>query len=150
VIVFVERLAMGQKVSPLRPPCHLLHKEVEVGEAIGFICRVGEISRRPANVAALEPEAHPRALQRGGLTIQERRVLAHLAGGLSNPEIASALNLTRSTVKTYLQSALRKMGARNRVHALVRAAELGILDPGLARGRPAAPAVPPPHLKGSA
>jgi DNA-binding NarL/FixJ family response regulator len=47
--------------------------------------------------------------------------------GETNPEIATALGLTRNTVKTYLQRALEKLGARNRIEALARANESGIL-----------------------
>jgi DNA-binding NarL/FixJ family response regulator len=47
--------------------------------------------------------------------------------GGTNPEIAEALGLTRNTVKTYVQSALTKLGARNRIEALNRLDELGLL-----------------------
>ena len=47
--------------------------------------------------------------------------------GETNPEIADALGLTRNTVKTYVQTALYKLGARNRIEALNRLSELGLL-----------------------
>ena len=47
--------------------------------------------------------------------------------GETNPEIAGSLGLARNTVKTYLQRAMEKLGAHNRVEALARANELGIL-----------------------
>jgi two-component system nitrate/nitrite response regulator NarL len=47
--------------------------------------------------------------------------------GKTNPEIAEALGLARNTVKTYLQRALEKLHAHNRVEALARASQLGIL-----------------------
>jgi DNA-binding CsgD family transcriptional regulator len=47
--------------------------------------------------------------------------------GRTNPEIAAELGLTRNTVKTYLQRSLEKLGARNRVEALAKASQLGIL-----------------------
>jgi DNA-binding NarL/FixJ family response regulator len=47
--------------------------------------------------------------------------------GETNPEIAYALGLTRNTVKTYLQRTLEKLNARNRIEALIRANEIGIL-----------------------
>src|SRR6266567_2200371 len=40
---------------------------------------------------------------------------------------AAATGLSRNTVKTYLQSALQKLGARNRVEAIARASEFGLL-----------------------
>jgi len=68
-----------------------------------------------------------RKLKEHGLTRREYDILRRVAMGETNPEIASALGLTRNTVKTYLQRALEKLGARNRVEALSRANQLGIL-----------------------
>jgi DNA-binding NarL/FixJ family response regulator len=68
-----------------------------------------------------------RKLREHGLTRREYEILRHVAMGQTNPEIADALGLTRNTVKTYLQRALEKLGARNRVEALARANQLGIL-----------------------
>jgi two-component system nitrate/nitrite response regulator NarL len=68
-----------------------------------------------------------RKLREHGLTRREYEILRHVAMGETNPEIASALGLTRNTVKTYLQRSLEKLGARNRVEALARANQLGIL-----------------------
>ncbi|WP_239395629.1 response regulator transcription factor, partial [Frankia sp. CiP3] len=68
-----------------------------------------------------------RKLREHGLTRREYDILRHVAMGETNPEIASALGLTRNTVKTYLQRTLEKLGARNRVEALSRANQLGIL-----------------------
>lgn len=62
-----------------------------------------------------------------GLTRREYDVLRRVALGETNPEIAEAMNLSRNTVKSYLQSALSKLGARNRVEALLRAGELDLL-----------------------
>jgi two-component system, NarL family, nitrate/nitrite response regulator NarL len=68
-----------------------------------------------------------RKLRDHGLTRREYDILRRVAMGETNPEIAAALGLTRNTVKTYLQRALEKLGARNRVEALSRASEIGIL-----------------------
>lgn len=68
-----------------------------------------------------------RKLRDHGLTRREYDILRRVAMGETNPEIAVALGLTRNTVKTYLQRALEKLGARNRVEALARANQLGIL-----------------------
>ncbi len=61
------------------------------------------------------------------LTRREYEILRRVAMGETNPEIAEALHLSRNTVKTYLQSALHKLGARNRVDAIVKAGEAGLL-----------------------
>lgn len=55
------------------------------------------------------------------LTVQERRVLLHVAEGLSNAEIAERLFVAASTVRKHLENAYRKLGVNNRlaaVHAL--------------------------------
>ncbi|WP_244163530.1 LuxR C-terminal-related transcriptional regulator [Rhodococcus koreensis] len=67
------------------------------------------------------------ALYRAGLTRREYEVLRFAAMGNSNPEIAQELSLARNTVKTYLQSAMQKLNARNRVEAIARAHELRLL-----------------------
>jgi two-component system nitrate/nitrite response regulator NarL len=68
-----------------------------------------------------------RKLSECGLTRREYEILRRVAMGETNPEIAVALGLTRNTVKTYLQRTMEKLGARNRVEALARANECGIL-----------------------
>jgi DNA-binding NarL/FixJ family response regulator len=68
-----------------------------------------------------------RKLRRYALTRREYDILRHISMGETNPEIALALGLTRNTVKTYVQSALTKLGARNRIEALNRLNELGLL-----------------------
>ncbi|SDJ14951.1 DNA-binding response regulator, NarL/FixJ family, contains REC and HTH domains [Actinokineospora alba] len=67
------------------------------------------------------------ALARSGLTRREYEVLRLAAQGQTNPEIAESTGLTRNTVKTYLQAALHKLGARNRVEAISKASEAGLL-----------------------
>ncbi|ULO05931.1 hypothetical protein H1230_23170 [Paenibacillus sp. 19GGS1-52] len=62
------------------------------------------------------------------LTDQETKVLLLIAGGLTNKEIASNLNITGETVKFHIRNVYRKLGANNRVQALQRAKELMILD----------------------
>ncbi|MET8850316.1 response regulator transcription factor [Amycolatopsis sp. NPDC004625] len=75
------------------------------------------------------PDAGQRsdALARSGLTRREYEVLRLAAQGQTNPEIAESTGLARNTVKTYLQSALHKLGARNRVEAIGKASEAGLL-----------------------
>ena len=66
-------------------------------------------------------------LRQVALTRREYDILRRISMGETNPEIAEALGLTRNTVKTYVQSALSKLGARNRIEALNRLDELGLL-----------------------
>lgn len=68
-----------------------------------------------------------RKLSEHGLTRREYEILRRVAMGETNPAIALALGLTRNTVKTYLQRTMEKLGAHNRIEALARASQLGIL-----------------------
>jgi DNA-binding NarL/FixJ family response regulator len=60
------------------------------------------------------------------LTRRERDVLIHLARGLSNPEVAAALNLSRHTVKQHTSAVYKKLQVRNRAEAASRAQRLGL------------------------
>lgn len=61
------------------------------------------------------------------LSRRESDVLQHLAGGLSNPEVAAVLSLSRHTVKQHTSAIYRKLGVRNRAEAASRAQELGFV-----------------------
>ncbi len=61
------------------------------------------------------------------LTSREREVLALLAEGRSNREIAQTLYVTLATVKTHLAHIYAKLGARNRNEAIGRAVSVGLL-----------------------
>ena len=61
------------------------------------------------------------------LSGREREILALLAQGLTNREIAARLFLAEGTVKNYVSSILGKIGARDRTQAALRARELGLL-----------------------
>lgn len=64
------------------------------------------------------------------LTVRERQVLVQVAGGHSNDEIAERLRVSPLTVKTHVNRAMAKLGARDRAQLVVIAYESGLVKPG--------------------
>jgi DNA-binding NarL/FixJ family response regulator len=80
---------------------------------------IERFSSRPASTA------NPRFAD---MTGREREVLVAIARGLSNEELAETLFISENTVKTHVKRVLTKLGARDRVQAVVMAYEGGLMD----------------------
>ena len=76
---------------------------------------------------AREPRQSPDLNQ---LTDREREVMALVAAGLSNEEIAKRLFVSPATAKTHVSRAMVKLGARDRAQLVVFAYESGLVRPG--------------------
>jgi DNA-binding NarL/FixJ family response regulator len=126
-----EAMAAGASGFLLKtaPPAQLVDavRTVAAGEALlaPTVTRrlIEEFVRRPP-----PGEVAPGRLN--GLTEREREVLALIAGGLSNGEIAERLFLSGATVKTHVNRILGKLDLRDRVQAVVLAYETGLVRPG--------------------
>jgi two-component system nitrate/nitrite response regulator NarL len=71
-------------------------------------------------------KAETAATEKDKLSPREREILAFLAKGASNKEIARSLDLAESTVKIHVQHVLRKLNLSSRVQAAVYAVETGL------------------------
>jgi DNA-binding NarL/FixJ family response regulator len=87
---------------------------------------IAEFASHPTT-AAVSPE------QLEWLTEREREVMALVAGGLSNAEIAERLVISPATAKTHVSRAMRKVNAHDRAQLVVLAYETGLVVPGLRR-----------------
>jgi DNA-binding NarL/FixJ family response regulator len=70
------------------------------------------------------------------LTNREREVLALVAHGLNNDEIAAAMTLSPTTAKTHVSRAMTKLGARDRAQLVVFAYQTGLVRPRALTHRP--------------
>ena len=112
-----------------RPPEELLSaiRVIAAGEAL----LAPNITRRLIEHFARQPDPTrppPGALEQ--LTVREREVLALIATGLSNTEIAERLIMSVPTAKTHVSRILAKLGARDRAQLVVLAFQSGLVRPG--------------------
>ena len=79
----------------------------------------------------LEAGGRTRTARSAELTRRERDVLERLAEGRATEEVAQMLHVSPHTVRSRIKSLLRKLGARNREHAVAIALTEGAIDPEL-------------------
>lgn len=86
--------------------------------------RLDVLLDRIGSVMGTSPDGPPPEFR---LTQRQIDVLLQIATGASNADAAQRLGLTPATVKSYLQDAARRLGARNRVEAVAIARRAGVL-----------------------
>ena len=89
---------------------------------------VAVVVPRRTIAAQSEPAPRPRSRDRARLSTREFEILALLAEGLENEDIARSLHLAPDTVKAHVSKVLQKVGARNRTHAVALALRGGLID----------------------
>jgi DNA-binding NarL/FixJ family response regulator len=97
------------KTSPVAELLPLIMAAVR-GAPATIDARVGSLARLPSRM--------PPPATLGRLSAREFDVLAEMAKGMDNARIAQRLFISNDTVKTHVKAILRKLGARDRAHAV--------------------------------
>jgi DNA-binding CsgD family transcriptional regulator len=111
------RLDLARALAASRPD----EAVVEADTALATFDRIGARADADAAAALLRSlGAAPRPARRGSgeLTDRERQVLRLVGLGLTNPEIAARLHISRKTAAHHVSSVLNKLGVRNRTEAV--------------------------------
>jgi two-component system, NarL family, nitrate/nitrite response regulator NarL len=99
--------------------------------AVAFVSKETEATRLASLIRKLCADPHLTAFPAGPelptLTKRELEVLALLASGLTNKEMAKTINLSPETIKDHLENLYRKLDAQDRLGALGKARELGMI-----------------------
>jgi DNA-binding NarL/FixJ family response regulator len=139
VIVLSDSDADDELFGALRAGASgFLVKDTEAAELLDGVRAVasGEallsrgIARRLIAEVASQPDRYrPSPEELEELTAREREVMALVARGLSNQEIAERLVISLATAKTHVSRALRKVDARDRAQLVALAYETGLVHP---------------------
>ena len=116
-----------------RPERHVASAAIQAG-ASAYVARTAgteELLKAVQAAAAQESfvdPAVPAKGSRGKLTQRQRQILQLLANGESTAVAARELDLSEETVKTHIKTALARLGARNRTHAVSIALRESLID----------------------
>ncbi len=103
----------------------------DIGRALAAAAR-GQALLDPAvharlvSLVAAQPAGSPSGALPDGLTVREAEVLAYIARGLSNQEIAASLFVSEATVKTHINRIFAKTQSRDRAQAVTYAHHHGL------------------------
>jgi two-component system, NarL family, response regulator len=116
-----------------RPERHIANVAIQAGASAYVSRTAGTAELRRAVDAAhaqesfVDPAVPPKG-SRGKLTHRQREILQLLANGESTTVAARELDLSEETVKTHIKTALARLGARNRTHAVAIALRESLID----------------------
>jgi ATP/maltotriose-dependent transcriptional regulator MalT len=123
----LTRLGLARAYAPGRP-------EIAVAQARGALAGLDELGAAGADEAAAllrslgaPARSAPRGHGAGHLTKREREVLQLMALGLSNPEIAGRLVISRKTAAHHVSRVLAKLGVRNRAEAIAQVGRQAVI-----------------------
>jgi DNA-binding NarL/FixJ family response regulator len=124
VIILTSAAGPGSPVQALQAgAAGFLYKDVDPDALVRAIRSVHDgqtvLAPQAAGLVASRPGSNVRGM--GALTRREREVLALLADGRSNREIARSLGVAEKTVKTHVSSVLAKLGVADRTQAALLA-----------------------------
>jgi LuxR family transcriptional regulator, maltose regulon positive regulatory protein len=118
---YVDGLVFAYRVyPPLLDAAHKSRAAASVLRRLLSKSRDYELARSASIAVQIDETDSPL----GGLTPRELEVLGLLTQGLTNPEIAARLFIAPGTAKVHVRHILEKLGARNRLQAVIRAQEL--------------------------
>jgi DNA-binding NarL/FixJ family response regulator len=116
-----------------RPERHIANAALQAG-ASAYVSRTASAAelRQAVDAAAaqesfVDPAVPPKG-SRGKLTRRQREILQLLANGESTTVAARELDLSEETVKTHIKTALSRLNARNRTHAVAIALRECLID----------------------
>jgi DNA-binding NarL/FixJ family response regulator len=125
--------ALGIVAHGERPERHLASAAMQAG-ASAYVSRTAATAelRQAVDAAAaqetfVDPAVPPKG-SRGKLTRRQRQILQLLADGESTAVAARELDLSEETVKTHVKTALARLGAKNRTHAVAIALRECLID----------------------
>ena len=96
--------------------------------ALGFLALGVWVGVRAFSAPPAKPfDGNPKAAAALGLSERELEVLAELAAGHANKQIAARLNVSPNTVKTHVARLFEKLEANRRTEAIRKARELGLV-----------------------
>lgn len=105
-----------------------LRAAIDLFHALGATPFVQEATQRLAGLAPHALSAAEERRQHGGLTPRQRQILAHVARGRTDKEIARSLGLSPRTIEMHVSRLMATLRCRTRSEAVARAVEMRLLD----------------------